>query len=423
MGGAAGGGSRPSSVVLVGLLAATCCGGGLRCSPIDFGLAESHVCSAAAVAGRATGTGTVAPSTTTTGDAGQGSTVSTGRPLSLIGAASIGNTETVARLLDQGADIDQANDDRRTALFCAVLNEHRDTALLLIARHADVNLANLAGDTPLLWAADHGDLPLVQALLDAGADPNRYTKQGHGPLFRALAAVHEDVASLLLERGAEPDHAGLVDPGSACGTVGELHARGAALPPAGFPTTTASAADTGAYASWLATQSTAGRPPGTSAAEVQGLLPGCPPTATSPYRSVAPLAMAVYLFRPALVEQLLAKGADPNRLAFDRFSPLYLAAVLGDDRSASALLDKGASPAPAVDGVPTPWEAACANAHITTARLVGTAARRAAGRPGPLPVACPPEVGPGGTPARPAGTAPSAPAGSAAGTTPPTTPR
>ena len=40
-----------------------------------------------------------------------------------------------------------------------------------------------AGMTPLHAAADRGALEIVQALLDAGADPNRHTKLGYSALF------------------------------------------------------------------------------------------------------------------------------------------------------------------------------------------------------------------------------------------------
>ena len=57
--------------------------------------------------------------------------------------------------------------------------------------------------------AQHGYVEIAQLLLDAGADPNRYSPVGghsHAtPLHQAALAGHEDVARLLVERGARGD--------------------------------------------------------------------------------------------------------------------------------------------------------------------------------------------------------------------------
>jgi hypothetical protein len=60
---------------------------------------------------------------------------------------------------------------------------------------------------PLRTACFSGNLLAVRALLDAGADINAPTADGRGaPLRLALRAGHQDIAALLLSRGAEiPD--------------------------------------------------------------------------------------------------------------------------------------------------------------------------------------------------------------------------
>jgi ankyrin repeat protein len=61
----------------------------------------------------------------------------------------------------------------------------------------------------LALAAQHGHADVVRLLLDAGEDPNRYnpkTNHGHStPLHQAIAAGHEPVVRLLVERGARLD--------------------------------------------------------------------------------------------------------------------------------------------------------------------------------------------------------------------------
>jgi hypothetical protein len=60
------------------------------------------------------------------------------------------------------------------------------------------------GLTPLLYAARSGCTDCVQALLDAGADPNRPNPDGVTPLMVAIDNFAFDTAKLLFERGANP---------------------------------------------------------------------------------------------------------------------------------------------------------------------------------------------------------------------------
>jgi ankyrin repeat protein len=79
---------------------------------------------------------------------------------------------------------------------------------VLIAVHADVNFKQNEGVTALHEAAQSGDADTVRMLLDAGADPNARTgtlddgSTGKSPLDLARKAGHEEVAALLLARGA-----------------------------------------------------------------------------------------------------------------------------------------------------------------------------------------------------------------------------
>ena len=85
-------------------------------------------------------------------------------------AALDGNTEIVKELLQQGADINQRDDNGRTALMFAVINTHYETVKVLLDYGADVNATSNKGGTALMGAASAGDLRIAQALLDKGAD-------------------------------------------------------------------------------------------------------------------------------------------------------------------------------------------------------------------------------------------------------------
>src|SRR5207247_4969221 len=62
----------------------------------------------------------------------------------------------------------------------------------------------VGGLTALLYAARDGCYDCVDALIAAGADVNIPTPEGVTALMLALDNDHNDVARLLLERGANP---------------------------------------------------------------------------------------------------------------------------------------------------------------------------------------------------------------------------
>lgn len=118
------------------------------------------------------------------------------------------STATALRLLKAGANPNVANADGETVLM-AVADmgaNNLDLATLLIAHGADVNArAGSTGQTALMWAAVHGDLPVVKALLAAGADIHASTRAGSRPLHFAVQQGALPVAKLLLEAGADPN--------------------------------------------------------------------------------------------------------------------------------------------------------------------------------------------------------------------------
>ena len=172
-------------------------------------------------------------------------------------AVKVADARLVAMLLDAGADVEAPNQEGQTALMLAARAGSLDVAGLLV-RHgadvtaretwrgqtalmwaaaagsveltqflighgADVNTRALANDwpsqmtaeprnqyrptgglTPLLYAARSGCRNCVEALLDAGANPNRPNPDGVTPLIVAMDNFAFDTARLLFERGANP---------------------------------------------------------------------------------------------------------------------------------------------------------------------------------------------------------------------------
>jgi ankyrin repeat protein len=176
----------------------------------------------------------------------------------LMFAAAAGDTATMAALFDKGADVNAAELDRlQTPLIFAAANNRAAAVTLLVARGANPNAAtrltdlaalsqngqnpdgrNLAvkpenrrpaparnlvpgierqhlfneqvawqgGMTPLLYAVRQGYAEVATALLDAGVAVNQL-KGGDRASALLVATVngHFDLASLLLDRGADPN--------------------------------------------------------------------------------------------------------------------------------------------------------------------------------------------------------------------------
>jgi ankyrin repeat protein len=247
--------------------------------------------------------------------------------------ARTGTAEAVRLLLNRGAKVNAIEERQgHTALMRAVVGKHPDVVRALLDAGADVHVRSKGGFTALLFAAQEGDLESTRLLLAAGARVNEETKRGPdarrdlvggecilnipndppcfvpaenpSPLIMAAASGHEAVALLLLEHGADPRAADLY------GWTAVHHAI-----PEGWN------------------------------------------------------AMSGFLFRPfhdpirrpnmpALVDALLARGANPNARVIRRFSrlamftfrennpvggtPLVLAAAAGDVGIMRRLLDAGA---------------------------------------------------------------------------------
>ena len=98
-----------------------------------------------------------------------------------------------ALLLENGADVNAANDEGITLLHILAAPEY---VPLLVQSGADLEARDALGQTPLLAQLTEPDrADMVAALLAAGADPNVQGARGQTPL--SLAAEAEDGAELM----------------------------------------------------------------------------------------------------------------------------------------------------------------------------------------------------------------------------------
>ncbi len=123
-------------------------------------------------------------------------------------AASQGESAT-RRMLDAGANPNRRDIRGETPLHVAAVRDQAKAVAALLAAGANPDLAPRGGHPPLWTAASAGRREAVEALLEAGVNPNRLYRWS--PLHWAASNGHGDVVRVLLAHGADPaieDHRG-----------------------------------------------------------------------------------------------------------------------------------------------------------------------------------------------------------------------
>jgi ankyrin repeat protein len=127
--------------------------------------------------------------------------------LTVFEAAAFGRLDRLRELLERDpAQARAVSDDGFTALHLAVFAEQERAARILIDHGADANAssaASIAKVPPLGTAAFVRSTKLAELLLDAGADVNGQGEGGFTALHAAAQNGDEDLAQLLLSRGAD----------------------------------------------------------------------------------------------------------------------------------------------------------------------------------------------------------------------------
>ncbi len=140
----------------------------------------------------------------------------------LMTAARAGTVAGVTALLARGADVNAHESWRgQTALMWAAAEGHAKVVQLLLERGAQISARSTTGFTALLFAAREGRIETVRVLLDQGApldealrlppsrqntsDEKTVPESGFNAFMLASANAHYRLASMLLDRGADPN--------------------------------------------------------------------------------------------------------------------------------------------------------------------------------------------------------------------------
>ena len=125
-------------------------------------------------------------------------------PLNL--ASQNGHFTTVKHLLAKGAAPDFVSQDGITALYKAAQNGHSAIVKLLLAKGANPNLVNENKISPLYMAAQNGHSTIVKLLLAKGANPHLVGQNKITPLYIAAQMDEVSCVKQLLAHGADPNN-------------------------------------------------------------------------------------------------------------------------------------------------------------------------------------------------------------------------
>lgn len=129
-----------------------------------------------------------------------------GGKTALHAAAEVGNETLVTELLTENAASFMAQDERGwTPLHSAAFGGQAGSILLLVQHGAPIDALDSSERSPLMIAADEGHTEAVKQLLNLGADVNLSSQNAQCPLSQALLRNHIETVRVLLEAGANPN--------------------------------------------------------------------------------------------------------------------------------------------------------------------------------------------------------------------------
>jgi len=120
-------------------------------------------------------------------------------------AAETGDIAAMAKLLEEGVPVDQANKVGNCPLGSAAANGQLDAVKFLLDHGANINAANESGKTALELAVSSNGIPVTKALLERGADLNADKKKA--VLEDPIADGHLEMVRLLIAHGANVNSA------------------------------------------------------------------------------------------------------------------------------------------------------------------------------------------------------------------------
>jgi ankyrin repeat protein len=127
-------------------------------------------------------------------------------PLSL--ACTNGDAAAVELLLKAGADPNTSSPGGETALMTCARTGKVEAVKVLLAHGADVNAKeSRRSQTAIMWAAAEGNVEVVEALIQAGANFREHLESGFDPFLFAVREGRIGVVRALLKAGVDVNDA------------------------------------------------------------------------------------------------------------------------------------------------------------------------------------------------------------------------
>ena len=118
----------------------------------------------------------------------------------LLTRARIGTTESIQKLIEDGADLTTINEKGASALLIATQENNIATAKALLEAGADLNQQDQLQDSPFLYAGAEGRFEILTLMLDKKPNYNLLNRYGGTALIPAAEKGHVDNVRLLLEK-------------------------------------------------------------------------------------------------------------------------------------------------------------------------------------------------------------------------------
>ncbi len=246
-------------------------------------------------------------------------------PLHLAGVS--GDQSLVQQLLDHKADINARQNTGETILLLTACQGNTQMAEFLLANKADINIRDAGGNTPLHCAAIGGHAEVVRVLLAHKADVNAGNRTGYTPLAflksvtKLKTKQFKEIAEMLRQAGG----------GMVPDTGGKEIAEASAMPNQSGSVQVQSKPEDEIQEAAAARDLN----------KLKSLLKDNPSLISSrePENGYTPLHTVVVRGGvTAVVEFLLASGADINAKDSSGLTPLFYAVSLGDEGVAELLL-------------------------------------------------------------------------------------